>query len=291
VAGCAPTGLAGLRHDARGVRPLVSSTLAHEFVDAVPVLPAIAPRTVKYTATDGAAKEKRVDEEYFYTTRYGTPLAYARPYDLLAQHGLTEVSGRRIVDFGYGNIGQLMMLASLGADATGVDVDPLLPVMYAESNGPFQRGRVRTLSGKLKDLKDQLGGGYTLFIAKNTLKRGYIHPEQPVTERERIDLGSDDEAYLKFIYDLLAPGGFFMIYNLCPAPAPAGKKYIPWADGRSPFAKDLLEQVGFRVLAFEVDDTPFARTMGRALGWNRGPDAMDLDHDLFGQWTLVQKPR
>jgi len=223
--------------------------------------------------------------------RYGTPLAYARPYELLAQHGLAEQVGAKIVDFGYGNIGQLMMLASLGADATGVDVDPLLPVMYAGSNGPFQRGRVRTLSGKLKDLREQLGGGYTLFIAKNTFKRGYIHPEQPVTDRERIDLGSDDEAYLKIIYDLLAPGGFLMIYKLCPAPAKPGKKYIPWADGRSPFTHELYQQVGFRVLAFEVDDTPFARTMGRALGWNRGADAMDLDHDLFGQWTLVQKPR
>jgi hypothetical protein len=291
VSGCAaPTGLAGLRRDARAMRPLVSSPLARSFVDAVQSLPPIAPRVVRWTNAAGEPKERRVDEEYYYTTRYGTPLAYARAYDLLAAHGLDGVSGRRIVDFGYGNVGQLLMLASLGADAAGVDVDPLLPAMYAERNGPFAGGKVRTLSGKLTGLRAELGDGYTLFIAKNTLKRGYVHPSQPVTDKERIDLGADDETFVRTVFDLLAPGGFFLIYNLAPAPAPPGKKYIPWADGRSPFPRALYEQVGFRVIAFEVDDTAFARTMGHALGWDRGPEAMDLSRDLFGQWTLVQKP-
>lgn len=290
-AGCAaPVGLAGLRRDAAAMRPLVSTPLACAFVGAVPSLPSIAPHEVRWRAGD-EAKSRRVDEEFYYTTRYGTPLAYARPYDLIAARGLDGVRGKRIVDFGYGNIGQLLMLASLGADVTGVDVDPLLPAMYAERNGPFGDGRVRTLSGTLDRLRGELGGGVTLFIAKNTLKRGYVHPSQPVTDKQRIDLGSDDERFVRAVFELLEPGGFFLIYNLSPAPAPPGKKYVPWADGRSPFPRELYEQIGFRVIGFDVDDTAFARTMGHALGWDRGADAMDVEHDLFGQWTLAQKPR
>jgi hypothetical protein len=73
-------------------------------------------------------------------------------------------------------------------------------------------------------------------------------------------------------------------------PPPPGKPYVPWADGRSPFAREMFEKVGFRVVAFEVDDTAAARAMARALGWDRGAEAMDLAHDLFGQYTLVQRP-
>ena len=112
-----------------------------------------------------------------------------------------------------------------------MDVDPLLPVMYAGN------GKARTLTGHLVDLRGEIGGGYALIMAKNTLKRGYVHPAQPVTERERVDLGADDQTFVKTVYEMLAPGGRFLIYNLSPGMAPAGKKYIPWADGRSPASR------------------------------------------------------
>jgi hypothetical protein len=37
------------------------------------------------------------------------------------------------------------------------------------------------------------------------------------------------------------------------------------------------------------DDAP-ARAMGKALGWDQGAGGMDLAHDLFGHYTLVEKP-
>ena len=140
-------------------------------------------------------------------------------------------------------------------------------------------------------VRDGVGGGYDLFVSKNVLKRGYIHPSQPVDEKKTIKLGVDDEAFVRAVFALLNPGGRMLIYNLAPAPAPPGKPYIPWADGRSPFPRELFERVGFRVVAFEVDDTAAARAMAHALGWDRGPEAMDLSRDLFGQYTLVEKPR
>ncbi|MGZ3425677.1 MAG: hypothetical protein ACXVCV_03465, partial [Polyangia bacterium] len=190
-------------------------------------------------------------------------------------------------------IGQLLMLASLGADIVGVDVDPLLRAMYADRDGTFGRGRVHTVLGRWPadpTVRAAVGGRYDLFLSKNVLKRGYIHPSQPVDERKTIQLGVDDEAFLRAVFDALAPGGLMMIYNLAPAPAPPGKPYIPWADGRSPFPVELFERVGFRVVAFEVDDTVPARAMAHALGWDRGPEAMDLTNDLFAQYTLVARP-
>ena len=75
---------------------------------------------------------RTLDEQFYYFTRYGTPLAYSRPLDLLAAAGFDDVRGKRILDFGYGTIGHLRLLASLGAEVVGVEVDPLLPALYSE---------------------------------------------------------------------------------------------------------------------------------------------------------------
>jgi len=307
VAACgAPTGLLGLQRDARALRPLLTTAPARQLVDAVPSLPRIAPRTIWHDAhktvyyTDGeaaalpAAERKkliaqRVDEEFFYTTGYGSPLAYARPFELAG----VEVAHRRILDFGFGGIGHLLLLASLGADAVGVDIDPMLGALYRAPPAAAGAGRVRTLIGRFPAepaLVEKVGDGYDFVISKNVLKRGYIHPAEKVPERLQISLGVDDESFVRTLYALLKPGGRAMIYNLSPAPAPPGKPYIPWADGRSPFPRALFESVGFRVLAFEVDDTPAARGMGHALRWDLPPDPTDLAHDLFAQYTLVERP-
>jgi hypothetical protein len=133
-----------------------------------------------------------------------------------------------------------------------------------------------------------VGGGYDVFVSKNTLKRGYIHPEQQVDPRMLVHLRVDDETYVRAVFDLLKPGGFALIYNLSPAPAKEGEPYKPWADGRSPFTRELYERVGFAVVAFDLDDSAAAREMGKALGWAEG---MDLEKDLFGTYTLLRKPQ
>ena len=331
-----------LRDEAARLVPLVQSPLARAFLAAVPDLPA-APgtRVVFYNretrdalnAAEAASRsdaalagyEKReLDEHFYYYTKYGTPLASVRAFDLVAQAGLQSVDGRRVLDFGFGSIGQLRLLASLGAEVTGVEVDELLEKLYAEPGdtgavaragaasagtpgssaaGPTapgagatapadarRAGSIRLLFGAFpadSALVARVGRGYALFVSKNTLKRGYVHPEREVDPKFLVHLGVDDPTYLRAVFALLEPGGFFMIYNLSPAPSKPDEPYKPWSDGRSPFARALLEEIGFEVLAFDQDDTATARMFGKALGWEAD---MNLETDLFGTYTLVRKP-
>lgn len=310
-------GVAAIKRDAAAVRETVTSDLARSFLRAAENLPEVESRTLfRHKATrqlytpfqadelPDAEKDqlepRSLDEQFYYTTRYGTPVAYARTVDLLANAGFKSDSSdapfaaKRILDFGYGGIGQLRTFALLGAHAVGVDVDPLLPALYYL---PSDKGAIGTSGGHVSMVHgrwpaeakalEEVGSGFDLIFSKNTLKRGYIHPEREADKRMLIDLGVDDAAYVKALHDALNPGGYVMIYNLCPAPAPADKPYIPWADGRCPFEKSLLEQAGFEVLAFDVVDDEPARTMGRALGW--ADMGMKLDTDLFAWYTILRK--
>jgi hypothetical protein len=246
----------------------------------------------------GYAK-KDIDDAFYYFTRYGTPVAFVRPVEILGQAGVKSADGLKLVDFGFGSIGQLRSLASMGAGVTGIEVDPLLELMYAKETGKVARCHV---AGKGRDgsialaygqfpkdpaIVKQVGGGYDVFVSKNTLKRGYVHPEREVNPRLLVHLEVDDETFVRAVYDALKPGGFFLIYNLCPAPSKPEEDYKPWADGRSPFSSETYEKVGFKVLAFDVDDSAAARVMGKTFGWGTEEE---LAKDLFGMYTLVRKP-
>ena len=312
-----PWTVANLREDAQAVRPLFKSPLVQDFCAAADLLPSIAPRIVVYDVNhktaqllpEGAKAESQptskrtleLGEQYYYTTRYGTPLAYSRPLQILAEAGMTDVAGKRVLDFGYGTIGHLRMLASMGADVVGVEVDPILQALYSRPSDTGEivgrggrKGRLSLVHGSWPgdaSVAKQAGGGFDLILSKNTLKRGYIHPERKVDARMTINLGVADEAFVKAVYDALKPGGRFLIYNLCPAPSPPDKPYIPWADGRCPFDRSLMEKAGFTFVAFDQDDSIVARDMGRALGWDQGEGAMDLKADLFGHYTLAIRPK
>jgi len=311
----APSALPQFQREAAAMSPLVISKVGREFLQAVDTLPRVSPRLLyrnaakrewltprEYEERTPEAREGfatfDVSEEFYYTTKYGTPVAYARALDVLGQTGLDSVSGRKVLDFGYGGIGQLRILAAMGAEAVGVDVDPLLVSLYSSpaDQGPIvagrSRGSVRLVHGRWpaeEAAKDAVGGSYDLIISKNTLKNGYLHPAEPVEKRMLVDLGVDDESFVRALYATLKPGGRVLIYNLCPAPAPPGKPYIPWADGRCPFPKPMWESAGFRVLAFDAKDDQAARLMGRALAWDQGESPMDLENDLFAWYTLLEK--
>lgn len=311
-----PRGVAAVRADAAAMEPLVTSGLARAFLRAAERLPEVQVREIyrhkktrawfsadqaaALSEADRAELEKRdVDEQFYYTTKYGSPIAYARAMDVLGSLGFgaegeNPLAGKRVLDFGYGGIGHLRLLGLLGADVVGVDVDPMLPVLYA---APTDQGAIGAAGGSLKlvhgrwpaeaGAAEAVGGGFDVVVSKNTLKNGYVHPAREVDKRMLVDLGVPDEEYVKAVHAALKPGGWLVIYNLCPAEAPADKPYIPWADGRCPFPREMLEKAGFEVVAFDVVDDGPAREMGRTLGWER--QGMKLEQDLFCWYTVARK--
>ncbi|MFO0961017.1 MAG: hypothetical protein U0800_26850 [Isosphaeraceae bacterium] len=304
-----PAGVARIRRDAESMASLVTTAPARDFLKAAATLPTIQPRTIHHdpdrkaylTAAErekldperrDALKALPVDESFYYNTRYGSPLAYARPLELLGKAGLEGLAGRKVADFGCGGIGPLRLMATMGADAVGIDVDPMLAALYSEpeDQGAYRDGRVTLAIGRYpadEAIRARVGGNLDLFLSKNTLKRGYVHPD---SGRTFIDLGMDDAAFLKTLHAAMKPGGFALIYNLGPAPAPAGEPYKAMADIRTPFARDDWEAAGFRLEAFDRDDTEAARALAAALGWDKGPGAMNLEKDLFATYTLARKP-
>ena len=304
-------------------RPQVKSALARQFLDTAKDLPKIKTRFIYRERRNGPfgtdpwfteaersalppeqqAKLEKLEgnEQEYYFTHYGTPLSYARPLDLLASHGFTSVEGKRILDFGFGYIGHLKMLAMLGADARGVDLDDKLAKLYAEKGDQGEvkgkGGKVTVFTGRYpadSKLTEAIGGGYDLIISKNVLKRGYIHPEREADPKRLIALGVDDATFLATMHSALKPGGKMMIFNICPGPAPANKPYIPWADGHSPFSKEQWEKAGFKVLVFDQNEDAPVRAMAKAYGWDLpedGEPGMDLENDLFAWYTLVVKTK
>jgi SAM-dependent methyltransferase len=307
-----------LEREARAVDPLVTSRLAKNFLKSTANLPSIRARTVyldeskKTYLSEAAAralhqekqsKFKRIDLDasFYWNTKYGSPLAYARPLEVLGRSGLDSVTGKKILDFGYGTIGHLRLLATQGANVTGVDVDPLLPVLYSApgdqgvvKNPQGPDGQLRLIDGRFPAdaaTKTAVAGDYDLIISKNTLKNGYVHPEQTVELRRLLNLEVDDATFVRALFEALKPGGRVLIYNISPAPSRPGEPYKNWADGRCPFARANWERAGFQVLAFDQDDSEAARAIGHALGWDQGATAIDLNTDLFAKYSTFEKPK
>ncbi|MBL8991365.1 MAG: hypothetical protein JNJ48_07275 [Phycisphaerae bacterium] len=311
-----PRGVDRLQNDARAAGALVTTALARAFVAAADGLPTVEPRSLyQHPATRAwltpeqaaalpeseraALKPRVLDEEFYYTTRYGSPLAYARAIDLIGAREpwsrRTDLRGTRVMDFGCGGMGPVRLLAMMGADTVGVDVDPLLGALYSR---PGDQGSIGQSGGVARLVIGQwpgdseaaaaVGARFDLILSKNTLKRGYIHPEREADPRTLVRLGVSDERFVRSMYEALKPGGLVMIYNLSPAPSKPDQPYKPWADGRCPFDRPVLEAVGFEVLEFDRTDDAAARLLGKALGWDA--QGMDLENDLFAHWTLLRRP-
>ncbi len=311
--------------EANTLNPLAQSDLAKRFLAATDSLPAIAPRTVyvnemtreyfspaEFAALPEATRVRlnktELDEFRYYYTKYSSPLAFFRALDIATSVGLADIAGKRILDFGYGSIGHLRLMASLGAHVTGADPDSYLNALYSESNdrglipsaassnrGLFAgRGSITLAHGyypKEAPMIARVAQGYDLIISKNTLKRGYIKPERKADKRQLIDLGVSDEVFLKTLANALNAGGKIVIYNVYPTPSGPKEVYKPYADGRSPFTREQYQKAGLKVLAFEAEDNAAIRKIGHALKWDKndkGETIDNLDTNLFAMYTVLE---
>lgn len=312
----APTGaddpLASLKSEARTLSAAYTSTLAQRMLAEVERLPVPEPRTIHATfrpnrvytedELDAMSESERakvrtleIEPEDHYSTFYGTPLVYARVLELASIHAdLTTLDGIDILDLGYGQLGQLRLWAQMGADVTGIEVDPILSAIYEGSDligdldgDPDTSGSIRLLECSFPQdgscAKDA-GDGYELIVSRNLLKRGYV---KPATLNPNfpppVGWGMEDAEVLGAFYDALAPGGVLIIESLGPAPDPSK----PWSDISNPWEKDDWEAAGFEVIAYDEDESHFVREQGRALGWG---ERMNLDEDLFSVYSIYRKP-
>lgn len=284
-----------LRRLASQLAPKVETPWVKQWLASVNELKPVPPKTwfcVKETRRCFPAipevpdaKPRVADDEFFYA-RITEPLAYARAFELANAAGF-QPKGKKVLDFGYGNLGQLLMLARLGAEVHGVEVDPLLVAASTGLVGRVGKGSVVLHDGFFASddqLVKTIGGGYALWVSKNTLKRGYVHPAEPPGAKGQIDLGLDDAKVLSIIHRQLAPKGIFLIYNIGGA---ATVPYKAMTDVRCPFAKEDLLAAGFEVLAYDEDDTDKAKVMAEALEWER--EWPQVNAELNVKYTLARK--
>lgn len=298
-----------LREEADALAPLVTSDLGRAMLAEVERLPVIESRTLYIATRPNRAMTEAayqalpeaeraglrafvVDPVRYYSTFYGTPLVYARLLDLAAGVWGAEASlqGKRVFDLGYGQLGQLRLWAQMGAEVTGVEVDPILTAMYTDNpaaSGEGAGGSVRLLecawpSGEA--CRDSVGTGYDLFVSRNLLKRGYVKPSALSPGfPEPVGWGMEDAEVLGHLFGLMKPGGVVIVYSLGPAADPAK----PWSDIANPWPREAWEAAGFEVVVHEADETGPARAMARALGWEA---QMDLEKDLFGVCSIYRRP-
>ena len=136
-------GVLELRADAEDLRAMVNEPWILRFLAATEQLSPVPPRTLMVDAERKAAytrkeaaelpaaeqaglRKETFDDTYYFTTRFGTPLAYVRPFQVLAGAGLADVKGKKVLDFGHGMITQLQLLARIGADVVGMSTIPEL---------------------------------------------------------------------------------------------------------------------------------------------------------------------
>ena len=192
--------------EAERLAPLVETEAARELLEAVGYLTP-AREAVVYRATAGGylaaaytqgeydalgAAEREglqalpVDTRTWYHTFYGSPLASLRAFDLAAGHGIDSYREKRVLDFGFGSVGQLRLLAAAGAEAVGTEVMPTLRAIYADPDAQGvvhgadgRKGRVRMVFGRWPaetDVVGAVGGAFDLSSSTAKFTATSRHP-------------------------------------------------------------------------------------------------------------------
>lgn len=220
-----------LCNEAKKIRPLLKNPLSTSLLEKVPLLDvpgniasiyynkkdklALSPEDYTRLKDTSGYQQLNLNNTYYYYTRYGTPLAYVLPFELLGN--LPELASKplKILDYGFGTIGHLKLLTENNHIVHGVEIDPILNLLYKEED--MANDNLKLFYGyfpKDKSLVKKLDNNYDVFISKNTLKKGYVHPDIEVNKKYLLNFGVSDDDYLQAISELLKPDGYFLIYNL-----------------------------------------------------------------------------
>ena len=306
------SGLEKMKSDAISLEKSFKGPRANLFLEAVKTMDEVGHRTIYsvpgaldnmslngekqfYTPEEFAAlspkeqaklEKHNLNVEFYYSTKYGDMLSYTLVLNALDQYKSGNVrQDNKLVDFGFGYIGHLRGLAMMGINVVGIDVDPLLKTLY---NRPGDTGTIAGpagIEGQLRlaigfypkdpEVLENVGGNIDLFMAKNVLKAEYLKPLDG--SEPSISLGVDDATFLKAVHGGLVPNGIMIVYNTCDAPI---------ANCAFPFNREAVENMGFRIAAWDEDDTENALRLWYVLG--RDKDGVDISK-LKASFTLLQR--
>ncbi|MFG0256963.1 MAG: hypothetical protein ACF8GE_03580 [Phycisphaerales bacterium JB043] len=229
------------------------------------------------------------------------PLAYFCALDMVRELGVDMLDGMRITDSGFGSVENLHVLASAGADVVGIQTEGAMdgPVHARIELGQIPRaesvaegdGGTLTIKTGTYPTSDEIielaGGQIDLFVSKNSLRRGYFPaipdptPCRYFRGSASIIIGDDpykdlplcvtefvpkDAEYLQTVYDALAPGGLFLVYNLYIDRGDREEMWVrPDGVGECQFDLEMVIRAGFEIISWNQDDSAHARTMQEAL--------------------------
>lgn len=305
--------------EAQRVRELIPNRAVRTWLDRASELPEVEGQTLfigpraeggydRAVYTPGEVREMDPEDvadcrpvtygpERYYATNYGSPIAYAPALLCATEAGIESFEFKRILDIGYGQIGQLEMLARCGAEVDGVEADPVIHRLYTSTRlsdsvvaRDGTKGSVSLHMGEwFADwrFRERVGEGYDLILARNVLKRGYVQPEEPMEQFDPIDIGGDPATGAQALFDALRVGGVVVVYNLGGgAWRLEDGSYNAQADVRDPFGREAWEAAGFEVLHFQANGSQLMREVGVALGWGTLED-LESYNVLY---TVVRKP-
>lgn len=193
--------------------------------------------------------------------------------------------GLRVLDLNATSPMRARLLASRGAHVTAILPDGFYAAVYddpplhgevpiagldAEGKAPGTLGFAVgdwaedvALRERVRVASDATGAtGYDLVLARNVL----------TMDDDRVQSGQAAEE----LAALVRPGGWVLVWSVCPVRATGGFAAPACADVRPTLEAGDLESAGFRVLVLGEDVGGPLRELAEVLGWGSGPDAIDV---------------
>ena len=283
--------------------------LARSFVQQLENLPPVSDRTLYRDVTTGKfyrpnqlsvldetvrarLEAVTVNEHRYYASE--SPLTYIGPLLQMSALGAENLKGRKILDYGYGAIGHLQMLTSMGAEMHGLEISAMREALYTAEDRVVPAGRVSLHHGYFpSDAKvvTALGQDFDWVVARNVLKRRLLEPQG--TDGAEVELGVSHRAFAAAMFRLLSSGGHVLIYNSEYLKAPANTEEADVTRGvQCAIARQGWLDAGFEIVEFDRNDDGPARELARALLWNKpsqGKPGLDLKR-LVARVTLLRRP-
>jgi hypothetical protein len=236
---------------------------------------------------------RTIDEHEYYYLGGVSPHAAARAIDIACEHlgaGWDPLSGKRILVIEPTSIATPRLLASIGGDVVAVTSDPLFRTLYEPTGdtgvvpGIPAGGEARMPDGRLTIVEgtwcpggdgSPAGAAFDLILLVQGL------PGQRAARPGERTRDVNQEVLAASAFRVLRPGGAWVTYTVR-----AGEGDAPPVQP----SREALEKAGFEILAYDREDDEMIRHVGRALRWDKGTRALNLDAELFAAYTVARRP-